>query len=133
MCSSCNLQLSSVRRSVLLCISISGCCELIEAASKTQAFAKVNPLVLASQARPSPRPFSKLPWRRFNMGNTASSTIPATEVLRVTASEEKERGGPAPATDQSVPGDEDLGAGLLMLGVDIGDAPMPGEKPSMTA
>lgn len=59
------------------------------------------------------------------MGNTASSTIPATEVLRVTASEEKERGEPAPATDQSIPGDEDLRAGLLMLGVDIGDASMP--------
>lgn len=63
------------------------------------------------------------------MGNTASSTVPAAEVLRVIASEEKERGEPAPATDQSVPGDEELRAGLLLLGVDIGDTPMAGEKP----
>ena len=62
------------------------------------------------------------------MGNTASSTVSAAEVLSVTASEEKERGEPAPTTDQSAPGDEDLRAWLLMLGVDLGDTPMPGQK-----
>ena len=62
------------------------------------------------------------------MGNSASSTVPATEILRVAASEEREGGKPAPVADKSAPGDEDLGAGLLMLGVDIGDTSMPGES-----
>lgn len=67
------------------------------------------------------------------MGNTSSSTIAVAEVLKVSASEEKERGAPPPVADAPVPDDDDLRAGLLVLGVDLGeDTSMSGEKLAMS-
>lgn len=67
------------------------------------------------------------------MGNTGS-TIAVAEVLKVAASEEKEKGGPTPVTDEPVPRDDDLRAELLVLGVDLGeDTSIPGEKLTMSA